>query len=130
MSIRTSQRSTREIVLLILAVVFVAGVCLTLREWTRANPQAQIFPGSKWDADRLSRLLLGPEQIACYCFFTWACLILGRRAVEVQRQRTAFGLELLPTEEGARILPEDSRPLLRKLDVQTARRGPLILATM
>ncbi len=129
MSIRTSQRSTREVVLLLLAIALVAGICLPIRQWAQEN-HTPIFPGTKFDAERLGRLLFGPEQIACYTFFTWACFILARREYEVRRQRTAFGLDLLPTEEGARILPEDSRPLLRKLDMQTARRGPLILATM
>src|SRR4030095_7205756 len=78
---------------------------------------------------RLSRLLLGPEQIACYCCGTWAGLILLRRELEVRRQRRAFGLELLPTEEGARILPEDARPLARKVEQVTAGR-PFILANM
>jgi hypothetical protein len=45
------------------------------------------------------------------------------------RQRGAFSLGLLPTEEGVRILPEDARPLLRKLDQQTRGR-PYILANM
>src|SRR5262249_56908384 len=48
----------------------------------------------------------------------------------VKRQRRAFDLELLPTDEGARILPEDARPLTRKLDQIVSRRGPSILATM
>jgi hypothetical protein len=39
-------------------------------------------------------------------------------------------MNLLPTEEGARILPEDARPLMRKLDQTAGRRGPYILANM
>jgi biopolymer transport protein ExbB/TolQ len=59
----------------------------------------------------------------------WAGLILLVRYREVLRQRGAFGLELLPTEEGARILPEDARPLARKVDHVTAGR-PYVLANM
>ncbi|MFL5340528.1 MAG: MotA/TolQ/ExbB proton channel family protein, partial [Gemmataceae bacterium] len=81
-------------------------------------------------AERLGRLLIGPEQIACYCFATWAGLILLRRELEVRRQRRALGMELVPTDEGSRILPEDARPLLRKMDQNVARRGPFILANM
>jgi hypothetical protein len=36
----------------------------------------------------------------------------------------------LPTDQGARILPEDARPLLRRLDAETVRGGPYILANM
>jgi biopolymer transport protein ExbB/TolQ len=129
MSIRNSQRSTREFLLLIVSLVVVGGICVPIYQWSRTSEQ-QIDPNNKWSPERFGRLLIGPEQIACYCFFTWACLILVRRELEVRRQRRAFGLELLPTEEGARILPEDARPLLRKLDQYTAHRGPLILANM
>ena len=48
----------------------------------------------------------------------------------MRRQRQAFYQELLPTDEGARVLPEDARPLLRKIDQITARSGPSIVATM
>src|SRR5262249_27151440 len=51
------------------------------------------------------------------------------RYLEVRRQRKAFALDLLPTEEGARILPEDARPLQRKLDQQT-RGKPFVLSNM
>ena len=74
------------------------------------------------DADRWARLLLGPAQFACYCAFIWAALILLSRFQEVRRQRRAFALPLLPTEDGARILHEDARPLLRQLDQTTAGR--------
>src|SRR5262245_37214659 len=129
MSIRNSQRSTREILLLIVALGIVGGLASLLYWWTHHSTE-QLDPSGKWSPERIGRLLIGPEQIACYCFFTWACLILLRRELEVRRQRSAFHLDLLPTEEGARILPEDARPLLRKLDMNTAQRGPLILATM
>jgi hypothetical protein len=130
MSIRASQRSTREVFLLILAIAIVVGICWPLYYWTQNSQVAAFDQRGKWSPGRIGHLLIGPEQIACYCFFVWASLILGRRELEVVRQRTAFGLDLLPVEEGARILPEDARPLLRKLDMNTSRSGPLILGTM
>ena len=66
---------------------------------------------AKWTPERLTRLFLGPEQVACYVCFVWAALILQSRYREVVPAAQAFRLELLPTEEGARILPEDARPL-------------------
>lgn len=78
---------------------------------------------------RLRHIFLGPEQVACYCGFTWGAFILLSRYLEVRRQRRAFGLDLLPTEEGARILPEDARRLQRKVEQQT-RGKPYILASM
>jgi hypothetical protein len=126
MAITPTHKPTREWPLLVLAVALVGAVCVPLWQWSA--PQEGVFWGN-WTAERLSRLLLGPEQIACYCAFTWAGFILLGRYWEVARQRGAFGLGLLPTEEGARILPEDARPLLRKLD-QATRGRPFILANM
>jgi hypothetical protein len=128
MSLTSSQRPNRELGLLMLAIALVAALCLPVWWWSQ---HGQSFdPTGKWTPQRLGRLLIGPEQCICYVFFTWAGLILLRRQGEVERQRAAFGLGLLPTEEGARILPEDARPLLRKMEPLTAQRGPLILATM
>ena len=129
MALTPSQRPTRELPLLILALTLVGAVCFPL--WgALAEPGGGSPMWSSWDAERWGRLLFGPEQIACYCCFTWAGFILLSRLLEVRRQRTAFGLGLLPTEEGARILHEDARPLLRKLEQVTQQRGPFILANL
>jgi hypothetical protein len=128
MSIPASHRPAREWLLLILALAVVGGVTVPL--WQLAgigHSQGELL--AKWTPERLSQLLLGPEQLACYVCFVWACLILQSRYREVWRQRQAFHLDLLPTEEGARILPEDARPLVRKVEQVTARR-PFILANM
>jgi len=85
---------------------------------------------NNWTPQRLGKLLIGPEQAVCYLCFTWAGLILVRRYFEVRRQRTAFHYDLLPTDEGARILPEDARPLARKVDQVMTRHGSTILANM
>jgi hypothetical protein len=123
MAITPTQRPTREWPLLVLSLALVGFICLPLRQGMLAQPVGTT-------AERLGRLLLGPEQIACYCCFAWAGLMLLSRYLEFRRQRRAFDLELLPTEEGARILPEDARPLQRKVAQVTKRGGPFILATM
>lgn len=128
MSITPSQRPNREWLWLFLALLLVGGVAVPLWQW--ANPaENSIDYWRKWDAKRFAKLLLGPEQILCYFCFAWAGLMLLNRYREVMRQRAAFGLELLPTEEGARILPEDARPLTRKVESITRQR-PYILSTM
>lgn len=128
MSLTPTHRPTREWPLLILALALVLAICVPLWQWS-SGPGAG-NGRTVWSAERLGRLFLGPEQIACYCFFTWAAFILGGRYLEVRRQRRAFGLGLLPTEEGVRILPEDARPLLRRVEHVTSSRGPLILANL
>jgi biopolymer transport protein ExbB/TolQ len=127
MAITPTQRRTHEWLLLILALALVAAICVPLWQWSGRTEES--FLGNL-TPERLGRLLLGPEQIACYCCFVWASFILLNRYLEVRRQRRAFKLDLLPTEEGVRILPEDGRPLLRKVDEISNRRGPFILANM
>ena len=128
MAYPSSRRATREWPLLVLAVALVCVICIPL--WQSAPGQLAEGAWSKWTPERVARLLLGPEQIACYCAFMWAAFILLSRYLEVRRQRQAFSLGLLPTEDGVRILHEDARPLLRKLEEVNSRRGPFILANL
>ena len=128
MSIPASHRPAREWLLLILALLIVGGAIAPVWQLL-AGPDSRADLAAKWTPDRLTRLFIGPEQVLCYVCAVWAALILQSRYREVLRQRRAFNLELLPTEEGARILPEDARPLLRKLE-QATRGKPYILAHM
>jgi hypothetical protein len=130
MAITPTQRPTREWPLLILALAIVCAVCIPLWQWSTGGAALGGEQWSHWTPQRISKLLLGPEQIAAFCCFTWASFILLSRYLEVRRQRRAFRLGLLPTDEGARILPEDARPLQRKIDQITSRGGPYILANM
>jgi biopolymer transport protein ExbB/TolQ len=130
MALTPSQKPTREWLLLVLAFGLIAAVCVPLWQWSgQTEAQAGFFEKFR-SPERLGRLLLGPEQIACYVCAVWAGFICWSRYAEVRRQRRAFHQEILPTDEGARVLPEDARPMLRKIDQITARRGPSILATM
>jgi biopolymer transport protein ExbB/TolQ len=127
MALTPSQRPTREWPLLIFTLLLVGVIVYPL--WTA-------FAGSStdswltWAPERWAKLLLGPEQIACYCCFVWGLFIFLGRYWETRRQRGAFSLGLLSTEEGTRILPEDARPLQRQLDQVTTKHGPFILANM
>ncbi len=124
------QRSShREGLMLIVALVLVAAVVVPAWQMTNAGEsKAELL--ARWTPERLAKLFLGPEQVICYLCFTWASLIMLARYREVRRQRGAFHQDLLPTEEGARILPEDARPLTRKVDAITARMGPSILSNL
>lgn len=129
MSVPTSHRPTREWLTLIFALVIVGAVVVPL--WKLAGPaETQEEFLQKWNRERVGKLFLGPEQVACYVCFAWASLILLGRSREVGRQRGAFHLEFLPTDEGARILPEDARPLARKVEQVSSQYGPSVLATM
>jgi biopolymer transport protein ExbB/TolQ len=125
MPYQKSPRSVPEWSLLVLALALVGAICIPLWQWTSSGSG-----DTPLTAERVGRMLLGPEQIACYACFTWACFILVTRWLSLRRERRAFGLNLLPTEEGIRILPEDARPLQRRVTQLGERGGPFILANM
>jgi biopolymer transport protein ExbB/TolQ len=126
MALTPSQKPTREWPLLIVTLGLVGIICLPL--WQMLSPDNSAN-WAAWDSQRWGRLLLGPEQIACYVCFLWGTFILASRYLEVRRQRQAFRMSLLPTEDGSRILQEDARPLQRKIEQVTGQR-PYILANM
>jgi biopolymer transport protein ExbB/TolQ len=126
MALTPTQKPTREWPLLILTLGIVGIVCFPL--WQTLSPE-NAAGWASWDAERWGRLLLGPEQIACYVCFVWGSLILASRYLEVRRQRQAFTLGLLPTDDGSRILQEDARPLQRRIEQVTGQR-PFILANI
>jgi biopolymer transport protein ExbB/TolQ len=128
MSIPASHRPAREWLLLILALLLVGGVAAPLWQLTDSGESREQLL-ARWTPKRLTQLFLGPEQVLCYICFVWAALILQSRYREVVRQKQAFRLGLLPTDEGSRILPEDARPLARKVESVTGQR-PYILANM
>jgi biopolymer transport protein ExbB/TolQ len=128
MSVPTSHRPAREWLLLLIALAAVAALVLPLWQ-VMGSPESRDELAARWTPERLAKLFLGFEQVLCYTCAVWAALILQSRFREVVRQRRAFALDLLPTEEGARILPEDARPLARKLEQVTAGR-PFVLANM
>ena len=122
-------RPHREWPWLVLAVALVCAVCIPLWQLSSGGPSSG-RPRPSGRRERFGRLLLGPEQIACYCGFVWAGFILLQRYLEVRRQRRAFDLDLLPTDVGVCILPEDARLLQRRVEQQAAAGGPFILANM
>jgi biopolymer transport protein ExbB/TolQ len=126
MALTPSHRPTREWPLLILTLGIVGLVCFPLYQGLVGDDETVGF--GTWTSERWGRLLLGPEQIACYCCFVWASFILLSRYLELRRQRKAFSLGMLPVEPGTRILQEDARPLQRKVDQVTETWGPFILA--
>src|SRR5277367_3795794 len=112
MGTTSTNKTMREGPLLVLTVGLVGLICFPL--WQMLDPEDAA--AGAWTQQRWMKLLLGPEQILNYCCFIWAMFILTTRFWEVKRQRRAFSLDLLPTEEGARILQEDAYPLQRKIE--------------
>lgn len=122
----SSLRPTREWPLFILSVALVCAAAFPM--WQAFVPVEEEGSGAHWTRERFGRLFFGPEQIACYAGFAWAVCILTSRWLEVQRQRRAFRLELLPP--GQVILVDDARDLQRRIDDRVGSGGPYILASM
>lgn len=127
MALTPSHKPVREWPLLVLTLAVVGLICFPLWQAYSADDAGSL---AGWTPERWAQLLLGPEQFACYVCFVWATFIFACRYAENIRQRKAFGLGLLPTEAGTRILHEDARALQRKVDQTTDERGPFILANM
>src|SRR5439155_9309681 len=87
-TLTSSQRQMREWPLLVLALALVFALCTPLWQWSSGSEPGEAA-WAKLTPERLGRLLLGPEQIACYCCFTCPRFILLGRYLEVGRQRRA-----------------------------------------
>jgi biopolymer transport protein ExbB/TolQ len=55
------------------------------------------------------------EQEACFILMFWALAIMGYKAVLTLRHRALLNEDLIPVTEGMKVLPEDARPLSRKI---------------
>jgi hypothetical protein len=50
------------------------------------------------------------EQEACFILMFWAIAIMGYKAFKTSRQRALLQMDLIPLDEGVRILPEEMSP--------------------
>jgi len=55
------------------------------------------------------------EQEACFILMFWALAIMGYKGTATMRNRALLQMDLIPLEEGVRILPEDARDLSRHI---------------
>ncbi|MFT5497841.1 MAG: biopolymer transport protein ExbB/TolQ, partial [Kiritimatiellia bacterium] len=56
------------------------------------------------------------EQESCFVLAFWAMAIIAFKSVVTLRERQLMAEDLIPLDDGMRILPEDSRELSRKLE--------------
>ncbi len=55
------------------------------------------------------------EQEACFVLMLWAFAIMGYKGVAASRERRLLEQELIPVDEGMRVLPEDAKQLSRRI---------------
>jgi len=67
------------------------------------------------------------EQEACFILAFWAFAIMGFKALQALRERTLLQRDLVPVQEGMRILPEDTREYARQLEALPEEVRPMLL---
>ena len=71
------------------------------------------------------------EQEACFVLMLWAIAIMGYKGLAASREGRLLERELVPLEEGMKILPEDSREYARQVQgLSPARRRQLLPRTL
>ena len=55
------------------------------------------------------------EQESCFILMLWAIAIMAYKAFSLNKHRALLQLDLIPLEEGMRILPEDTHDLSRQI---------------
>ncbi len=109
-----------QLLALLLIIIVVHTVYIAL-----IRPNADAFLAEqaarlKDDASYVSErsvyvLIRDYEQEVCFILLFWALAIIAYKGILIVRNRALLQQELLPLEEGLRILPEDTRDLSRRL---------------
>ena len=67
------------------------------------------------------------EQESCFILMLWAIAIMAYKAFSLNKHRALLQLDLIPLEEGMRILPEDTHDLSRQIQaLPPAQKGALL----
>ena len=67
------------------------------------------------------------EQEACFVLMIWAMAIMAYKGAETLRERKHLQLDLIPANEGTKILPEDAREYARQIETLPDRERRLLL---
>jgi len=67
------------------------------------------------------------EQEACFVLMLWAMAIMLYKSVAATREKSMLLAELVPLDEGARILPEDAREYARQIQSLPVLKRNLLL---
>jgi len=67
------------------------------------------------------------EQEACFILGIWALAIMGYKGVKISSERKLLDTDLVPVDEGMRILPEDTREFARQVQSLSDDRQRMLL---
>lgn len=129
---RPSQEFLFQVFALLLAVILVHALyVLWIRpqaEWILAAQLAAEAAGDPGAGQQsLFIILKDYEQETCLILGLWALAIMAYKARDGLLEQRLLGRQLLPTEEGTRILPDDTRQLSRPLETLPRRERELLL---
>jgi biopolymer transport protein ExbB/TolQ len=121
-----------QIFALILTVIVVHAVYLGLirpRADAILQQQAAILQS---EPDRVAErsiyvMIRDYEQEACFVLMLWALAIMAFKAVNTIGQRKMIYTDLIPLDDGMRILPEDTRELSRQIQALPGRQRSSLL---
>ena len=109
-----------QLIALVVIIVLVHAVfALLIRpraaSWAQAREAAVAAEEPFDETPILAVLLKDYEQEACTILFLWALSIMGYKARELKAHAGLLDQDFIQTEEGQRILPEDTRDLSRRV---------------
>ncbi len=109
-----------QVFALIIAVIIVHAIYVTIvrpRATEILNEQVlQIQEDTDFTVERSFWVLIKDfEQESCFVLMLWAFSIMGYKATRSLAERKLLQQELVPVQDGVRILPEDTREYARTL---------------
>jgi len=105
---------------LIVLVILVHGIYVAVirpkADVILAEQAAQLQEDKSFVIKRSMYVLIRDyEQEACFILMFWALAIMAYKSVMTIKHRALLNKDLIPLEEGMRILPEDTRDLSRRI---------------
>jgi len=117
---------------LILAVILVHAVYVLLirpqADYILAQQQAMMETDPNYVQERSVFVIIRDfEQEACFVLMLWAMAIMAYKGWDTVRERRLLQLDLVPVNEGTKILPEDAREYARQIESLPHREQGLLL---
>ena len=117
---------------LIVAIIVVHAIYVLLirpqADFILAEQQALMDADQNYVQERSVFVIIRDfEQEACFILMIWAMAIMAFKGAETLRERRLLHLDLIPVNEGTKILPEDAREYARQLETLPDREQRLLL---
>jgi biopolymer transport protein ExbB/TolQ len=121
-----------QVFALIIAIIVVHAVYVTLVRPKAAaiieEQNIRIQQEENYTPERSVYVLIRDfEQESCFILAIWAFAIMGFKATQALRERALLQQDLVPVQEGMRILPDDTREYSRQLEALPDDVRPMLL---